>query len=44
MVSYFYQADADYGTRVAEAVNVPMSEVQRAVAEYRAAHPEQYAD
>jgi len=44
MVSYFYQADADYGTRMAEAVNVPMSEVERAVAEYRAANPEQYAD
>lgn len=44
MVSYFYQADADYGTRVAKAVNVPLSEVKRAVEEYRAANPEQYAD
>ncbi|MDF2495406.1 MAG: catalase [Sphingomonas sp.] len=44
MVSYFYQADADYGTRVARAVNVPLAEVKRAVAEYRAAHPEQYAN
>lgn len=42
MVSYFYQADANYGTRIAKAVNVPMAEVKRAVAEYRAANPEQY--
>jgi len=44
MVSYFYQADADYGTRLAKAVNVPLSEVIRAVDEYRAANPEQYDD
>ncbi len=43
MVSYFYQADKDYGSRLAKAVNVPMAEVEKAVAEYRAAHPEQSA-
>ncbi|MEN2787169.1 catalase [Sphingomonas qilianensis] len=37
MVSYFYQADKDYGTRLAQATNVPLAEVTRAVAEYRAA-------
>lgn len=42
MVSYFYQADADYGTRLAKAVNVPLAEVTRAVAEYRQSHPEQF--
>ncbi|MEM8694460.1 MAG: catalase [Pseudomonadota bacterium] len=36
MVSFFYQADADYGRRLAEAANVPMAEVERAVAEYQA--------
>ncbi|THG42029.1 catalase [Sphingomonas olei] len=41
MVSYFYQADPDYGTRMAKAVNVPLAEVKRAVAEYQAANPEQ---
>lgn len=44
MVSYFRQADADYGARVAKAVNVPLAEVDKAVAEYRAANPEQYAN
>ncbi len=37
MVSYFYQADKDYGTRVAKAVGVPMEEVKKAVAQYQAA-------
>ncbi|RZT53304.1 catalase [Sphingomonas sp. BK036] len=41
MVSYFYQADQDFGTRLATAVNVPMADVSRAVAEYRAANPAQ---
>ncbi|AJP70896.1 catalase [Sphingomonas hengshuiensis] len=44
MVSYFRQADAEYGARLAKAVNVPLAEVDKAVAEYRAAHPEQYAN
>lgn len=43
MVSYFYQADRDFGTRLATAVNVPMAEVTRAVAEYRTANPAQSA-
>ncbi len=43
MVSYFYQADKDFGTRLATAVNVPMADVSRAVAEYRAANPDQNA-
>jgi catalase len=38
MVSYFYQADKDFGSRLATAVNVPMAEVSRAVADYRAAN------
>ncbi|GAA0454648.1 catalase [Microbacterium terregens] len=42
MLSYFYQADKDYGTRVAKAVNVPLSEVVKAASEYRAAYPEQF--
>lgn len=41
MVSYFYQADKDYGTRIAKAVNVPMAEVTKAVSEYEAAYPQQ---
>lgn len=41
MVSYFYQADKDYGTRIARAVNVPMGEVTKAVSEYEAAYPQQ---
>lgn len=41
MVSYFYQADKDYGTRLAKAVNVPMGEVTKAVSEYEAAYPQQ---
>jgi len=41
MVSYFYQADQDFGTRLATAVNVPMTDVLRAVADYRAANPAQ---
>lgn len=36
MVSYFYQADKDYGTKLAKAVGVPMSQVEQAVAEYKA--------
>lgn len=43
MVSYFYQADPDYGTRLARAVHVPLGEVTKAVAEYRAAHPQEFA-
>lgn len=42
MVSYFYQADKDYGTRLAKAVNVPLSEVIKAASEYRAAYPDQF--
>jgi catalase len=42
MVSYFYQADKDYGTRVAKAVNLPLGEVTKAAAEYRAAYPDQF--
>lgn len=41
MVSYFYQADKDYGTRLAKAVNVPMADVTKAVADYEAAYPQQ---
>ncbi|MEG8053867.1 catalase [Sphingomonas aerolata] len=43
MVSYFYQADKDFGTRLATAVNVPIADVSRAVADYRAANPGQNA-
>jgi catalase len=43
MVSYFYQADKDFGTRLATAVNVPIADVSRAVADYRAANPGQSA-
>lgn len=39
MVSYFYQADRDFGTRLAGAVNVPVADVTHAVAEYRTANP-----
>jgi catalase len=42
MVSYFYQADKDYGTRLAKAVNVPLSQVTKAASEYRAAYPDQF--
>lgn len=41
MVSYFYQADKDYGTRLAKAVNVPMAAVTKAVSDYEAAYPQQ---
>lgn len=41
MVSYFYQADRDYDTRLARAVNVPVAEVTKAVADYEAAYPQQ---
>lgn len=41
MVSYFYQADKDYGTRLAKAVNVPMAQVTKAVSDYEAAYPQQ---
>lgn len=41
MVSYFYQADKDYGTRIAKAVNVPMGEVTKAVSEYETAYLQQ---
>lgn len=44
MVSYFYQADADYGTRVAKGVSVPMADVMKAVAEYKAANPQEYSN
>ncbi|MFC0206372.1 catalase [Novosphingobium soli] len=43
MVSYFAQADKDLGTRLAKAVDVPMSEVNRAVSEYQAAVDARYA-
>ncbi|WP_298091845.1 catalase [uncultured Sphingomonas sp.] len=43
MVSYFYQADKDFGSRLANAVQVPINDVTRAVAEYRAANPGQNA-
>ncbi len=43
MVSYFYQADQDFGARLAKAVNVPMGDVTRAVSEYKAANPQQVA-
>lgn len=43
MVSYFYQADKDFGSRLATAVQVPIVEVTRAVTEYRAANPDQNA-
>ncbi|MET0269660.1 MAG: catalase-related domain-containing protein, partial [Sphingomonas sp.] len=39
MVSYFTQADADLGARLAKAVNVSPAEVNRAVQEYNAANP-----
>ena len=42
MASYFYQADKEYGTRVAKAVNVPLAEVTKAAAEYRVAYPDQF--
>nr|WP_156141221.1 catalase [Sphingomonas sp. 37zxx] len=41
MVSYFYQADQDFGTKLAAATKVPMAQVSQAVAEYRAANPDQ---
>jgi catalase len=43
MVSYFYQADHDFGARLAKAVNVPLSAVDKAVADYHAANPDQIA-
>ncbi|WP_159980560.1 MULTISPECIES: catalase [unclassified Novosphingobium] len=43
MVSYFTQADKDLGARLAKAVNVQMSEVDRAVAEYQTAVEARYA-
>jgi len=43
MVSYFYQADRDYGTRLASAVKVAMPEVDKAVREYAAANAAQVA-
>ena len=43
MVSYFYQADHDFGAKLASAVHVPIGDVNRAVVEYRAAHPDQIA-
>ena len=43
MVSYFYQADRDFGTRLAKAVNVPLGDVADAVRDYRAAYPTQIA-
>jgi catalase len=43
MVSYFLQADRDLGARLAKAVNVPISDVDRAVAEYQATADARYA-
>ncbi|TVV76164.1 catalase [Sphingomonas solaris] len=43
MVSYFTQADKDFGTRLAKATNVPMADVNRAVAQYNATNPDQVA-
>ena len=37
MVSYFYQADKDYGTRLAAKVNTPLGDVIRAAGEFNAA-------
>lgn len=42
MVSYFYQADEEYGRRMAEAVNVDMADVLQAVEEFNAAAPQTY--
>jgi len=42
MVSYFYQADPEYGTRLAGAVNVAMPDVMQAVAEFNAAAPQTF--
>jgi len=42
MVSYFAQADKDLGSRLAQAVNVPMGEVTRAIGEYKTALPARY--
>lgn len=39
MVAHFYEADKDYGTRLAKAVNVTVADVQRTIS----AHPEQFA-
>ena len=41
-VSTSAQADKDYGTRLAKAVNLPLSEVTKAASEYRAAYPDQF--
>ncbi|MDO6412998.1 catalase [Sphingomonas sp. BIUV-7] len=43
MVSYFTQADKDLGMRLAKAVNVPSSDVSKAVADYQAAVDARYA-
>ncbi|WP_025292369.1 catalase [Sphingomonas sanxanigenens] len=43
MVSYFAQADRDLGTRLGQAVNVPASEVEKAIAEYNASLDARYA-
>lgn len=42
MVSYFYQADPEYGTRLAQAVGVSMDDVMQAVAEFKAAEPQTF--
>jgi catalase len=42
MVSYFTQADKDLGNRLAKAVNVPMGDVNRAIAEYDASLDARY--
>ena len=42
MVSYFYQADPEYGTRLAGAVDVAMPDVMQAVAEFNAAAPQTF--
>lgn len=43
MVSYFHQADKDYGARLAKATGIPMGDVEKAVAEYRAAQEQALA-
>lgn len=43
MTSYFTQADRDLGMRLAKAISVPMTEVDRAIAEYAASVDARYA-
>lgn len=42
MVSYFTQADRDLGSRLAKAVNTPIAEVDRAIADYQASIDARY--